>query len=160
MAKFVSDAAVDTSGTLAKLLLQKTAALVLLDPFFKVGLSLVATLTDAGSSGKLPTRLLAALSTAENLVSAETAAQRLHGLAGGELYKLSSRSSQDKLKMSQQLLACVIEGRRLDVASALQCDFMSQVITAFQWFVSWPLAPTAKDPNVYGTAALHAMYKD
>ena len=107
----VADASVSTADVLVKLFAQKSPALMLMDPNFKVELALLNLLTSGGSHGQLNKSILQCLPTKSNLISAECAAQRLNNLTTGALYKLSSRACQEQLKLTLELVGAIVQGR-------------------------------------------------
>lgn len=158
----ITDACVSTADVLAKLFHQKTAALLLMDPYFKVELGLVNLITGEGSEGRLSKSILKCMPSAGNIFGPEAAAQKLHSLAAGELFKMSSRSCQEQLKLAQELVAAIVQARVPDVEEALNCKFLKDVVTSFQWFVSFSPSSSSsgQEDTVYGTDAMKLMLAD
>lgn len=102
-------------------------------------------------------RILKELPSSQKLASAECVAQRLNALSGGDLYRLSSRSSQEKLKLTQTMLAAIVESRRPEVQSAMADEFLSKVVASFQWFLQYRAAG-AKTFS-YGVEAIQHLLK-
>ena len=96
--------------------------------------------------------MILALPSAKCVWSAESAAQKLQALEGTPLFKLSSRSAQEKVRIAQNMVAAISEGRKPDVRAMGEDDFVATVVSACQWFVEHQAKPT--DPILYGKAAL------
>jgi hypothetical protein len=148
----VSDASVSSSDVLAKLVGQKTQGLLLQDPAFKIELAVVGELTRSDDKGRLRESVIQALPTAKVIWAAESAVQKLQALEGTELFKLSSRSAQEKVRIAQNMVAAISEGRKPDVRAMGEDDFVATVVSACQWFVEHQDKST--DPPLYGKAAL------
>ena len=99
IATMVDDASISSADVLAKLMVTKTPALLLVDKNFKIELALVQSLTCEGASNKLDQVTLSCLPDKHHVFTAESAAQKLHQLASGPLQKLSSRPAQERLKV-------------------------------------------------------------
>ncbi len=148
----VADASVSSSDVLAKLVGHKAQGLLLQDPAFKIELAVVSELTRSDDKGRLRELVIQALPSAKNIWSAESAVQKLQILEGTELFKLSSRSSQEKVRIAQNMVAAISEGRKPDVRAMGDDEFVASVVSACQWFVEHEV--NAKDPILYGKAAL------
>ena len=96
--------------------------------------------------------MLQALPSAAQIWTAESAAQKLQALECTELFKLSSRSAQEKVRIAQNMVAAISEGRKPDVRAMGEDDFVASVVSACQWFVEHQVNKT--DPPLYGKAAL------
>lgn len=131
----VTDANATTADAVAKLLNQKAPSLILPDPSFMLELGIVTELTTDCQENKLMARVLKELPSVQKIAAAECAAQKLNALSGSDLYRFSSRSSQDRLKLAHTMLAAIVESRRPEVQSALAEDFLGNVVTSFQWFL-------------------------
>lgn len=132
----VSDASINSSDTLSKLVAQKSASLLLSDPSFKVELALVSELTRGDELGRLRRGIMDALPRSGNIFSAASSAQKLHILASGDLFRLSSRSSQEKVRIAQNIVAAIVDSRKPDTRSAAQDDFVAAVVSSLGWFLS------------------------
>ena len=73
-------------------------------------------------------------------------------MEGTELFKLSNRSAQEKVRIAQNMVAAISEGRKPDVRAMGEDDFVATVVSACQWFVEHQGKST--DPILYGKAAL------
>jgi len=134
--QLVQEAGVQTADVLAKLMGQKTASLLLVDRGFRVELAVIGPMLAEGSESKLHRSLLMCLPAHDRIFGPEVAAQRLHHLAAGELFKMSATGCQQELRLTQELVGAIVEDRRLDVAEALKSTTMSAVVASFAWFVS------------------------
>ena len=146
----VRGAAADTADVVQKVVLSKTAALLLMDSDFGVELSVLNKITSDGTGARTHEDILGCLPMQRSVISAEASAQLLRNLAAGDLFKLSSRAGQQKLRATQQLVDSIAEGRKPDVSMAKECGFIGQVISTFQWFVT----ARVENKDVYGTDAL------
>ena len=142
----VNDASVSSSDVLAKLVGHKRQGLLLQDPAFKIELAVVSELTRSDDKGRLRESVIQALPSAKSIWSAESAAQKLQALEGTELFKLSSRSAQEKVRIAQNMVAAISEGRKPDVRAMGEDDFVATVVSACQWFVEHQVRLT--DPPI------------
>ena len=63
------------------------------------------------------------------------------------------------LKHTQSLVCAIVDGRKPEVETATQSDSMSEIVTTFQWFVSF--TPGSADARtVYGSVALQARLEE
>ncbi len=124
---------------------------MLQDPAFKTELAVVSELTRSDDRGRLRESVIQALPSATSVWSAESAVQKLQALEGIELFKLSSRSAQEKVRIAQNMVAAVSEGPKPDVRAMGEDECVASVVSACQWFVEHEV--NAKDPILYGKAA-------
>jgi hypothetical protein len=116
--------------------LSKTAALLLMDCDFGVELAVLSKITSHGIGARIHEDILGCLPMQRSVISAEASAQLLRNLAAGDLFKLSSRAGQQKLRATQQLVDAIAEGRKLDASVAKECGLIGQVSSAFQRFAT------------------------
>ena len=92
-----ADHSISSADTLAKLVGQRAPSLFLDDPTFKIELTLLRNITRDDDKRRLRQCLLDALPSASKVWSADTAAQSIHVVAAGGLFRFSSRPAQEKL---------------------------------------------------------------
>ena len=69
-----------------------------------------------------------------------------------ELFKFSSRSAQEKVRIAQNMVAAISEGRKPDVRAMGDDEFVASAVSACLWFVEHQVNST--DPPLYGKSAL------
>ena len=74
---------------------------------------------------------------------------------------MSSRACQEQLKLTQELVAAIVQSRVPDVEAAMRSEFLKQVVASFQWFVSFCPSAGSGDAGAtkYGTDALLLMLR-
>ena len=152
----VKDSSADSADLIQKMIFQKSTALLLMDADFQVELALLSSITSDGAQGKINSEIMLCMPSAEKKYTCEETAQLLKNLASGSLFKMSSRSGQQKLRMTQQLVDAIVEGRRPETSVVAQCTFLAEVVGRFQWF----LVRKVGGSTVYGVEALKAVMSD
>jgi hypothetical protein len=130
----IQDSSADSADLIQKMIFQKSTALLLMDADFQVELALLSSLTSDGAQAKINMEIMQCMPSAEKKFTCEETAQLLKNLAAGSLYTMSSRSGQQRLRMTQQLVDAVVEGRRPETTVVAQCTFLAEVVGRFQWF--------------------------
>lgn len=133
--KAVEAKSVKSADVLQKLVGMKSANMLLLDKTFKIEIQLITDVTRADGDSKLQTEVMKMLPSTEAWCSAEACAQRLQRLSAGDLMKLSARSAQEKLKMVQNLVQGIVEGRMPQVRTANTNDWSKEVLVRLALFL-------------------------
>ena len=98
----VADHSISPTDTVAKLVGQRAPSLLLDDPTLEIELALLRDFTRDDDKSRFRQMELDALPSASKVWSAETAAQRLHVVAAGDLFKFSrSPSSRESAHSSR-----------------------------------------------------------
>ena len=136
-----------------------SSAFLLTDPGWLVERTLVAELTCDGTQSRLQSKVLEACPKSSDICSAEVLALRFNRIAGTELQKMSSRGSQEKFKVARQLIAAIVEERPPVLGAARECDFLCQVVSSFQWLVTFGAGSADAGEILYGAKAVEAIFQ-
>jgi hypothetical protein len=154
----IEDEGATSADIMSKVLQRKSTKLLLKDPQFKLELGLVTQLVAEGSNSQLLRRALAVLPSANKMVTVDRCAQQLHQLGSSDLHKVSSRGSQEKLKVVQQMVNAIVQGLPPDISLKADCEFVSNAVTSFQWFVTLPPSTGSANARIkYGDEAMKGL---
>jgi hypothetical protein len=152
--EMVKSASISSSDAMQKLLGSKSASLLLADSSFKLELSLLGELTRSDEHSRVRQAALECLPSDKLQLSLETSVQRLHVLSGTDLMKLSTRSSQEKVKILQGILTAIGQSRAPDLRAIKVDDFVASAAARCGYFCTYRASDEDAAKPVFGSEAL------
>ena len=136
LARAVMTSGVESADGILAVVRKKKADALIVDPHGKLELTLLESMTGDASDERLVRKMVTVFPTVRDAISPETTLASLQGIKGSQLFKMSSKASQEKFKIVCDCVLAVTESRPPNFeATDADCKFMGKVIPLFEFFV-------------------------
>ena len=148
--EMLSDAGAETADTIQQVLKTSASKLAIIDEHYMIDVALLNMLTEPGQRSRLMEVMLKAAPTKLAPATPATVKQRLEQLQLSELYKLSARADQQKIRIAAAILGAISEGRRPEnVDAALKDSSLSPFVRSLVNFFSFQEVRGAKKEKCF-----------